>query len=130
MAPVYDFECEKGHITESIEHHSVDNIQCRRCRGRARKIITLNGPNCVNEDADWIRSVLDVVDKDSRARHVLEFRQNPTRENYRKWMKNEGLRHLEPGEERKPYPDAPDMSKARKEVWDKHVRRNRLEVRG
>jgi len=51
-----------------------------------------------NEDCDWIRSIVDVADKDSRKPHVREFISHPTRENYKAWMKGEKIRHLEPGE--------------------------------
>lgn len=54
-----------------------------------------------NEDAPWIRSVLEVVDKDSTKPHVVAFRENPTRTNYNLWMKGEGLRPLENGEKRR-----------------------------
>ena len=34
-----------------------------------------------NQDADWIKSVVDVVDKDDKSPHVQEFIRNPTRDN-------------------------------------------------
>jgi len=127
--PVYDFQCTKcGNIDERIEHYSVDYRMCKKCGATSKKIISVNGPNCANDDTGWIKTVLEVVDKDSKAPHVVEFRKNPTRQNYKKWMKSEGLRHLEPGEESRPYPEELDLTKLNKEVWESHRKRNRLEV--
>lgn len=89
----------------------------------------MSGVHTANENPGWIASVLEVVDKDSKVPHVAEFRKNPTRSNYKEWMKKEGLRHLEPGEETYRKPQEPDMSKTHKEVWEKHRKRNTLEVR-
>ncbi|MDQ7833688.1 MAG: hypothetical protein RDU30_18325 [Desulfovibrionaceae bacterium] len=51
------------------------------------------------DDADWIASVTRVVDKDNPAPHVRAFLAHPCRAAYRAWMRGEGLRPLEPGEE-------------------------------
>ena len=56
------------------------------------------GPNLANESPDWIKSIREVVEKGSDKPHCQEFLKNPTRDNYKKWMKGEGLRHLEAGE--------------------------------
>jgi len=128
--PLYDFKCTKcGNIDERIEHHTAELVGCSKCKGVAKKIISVRGPNCSNDNSQWVRSVLEVVDKDSKAPHVVEFRKNPTRQNYRKWMKGEGLRHLEPGEENKPYPAPADLTQLHKEVWAAHRARNRMVVR-
>jgi len=97
--PVYDYECSFcGHIHERIEGIEKTLAVCPKCKGLAKRIISASGVFTANEDAPWIRSILDVVDKDSTAPHVVEFRKNPTRVNYKKWMKGEGLRHAEDGE--------------------------------
>jgi len=129
--PLFDFECPKcGNIEERIVHHSVGFVKCSKCqKGASKKIISVSGTNCFNDDSPWVRTVLEVVDKDSKAPHVVEFRKNPTRQNYKNWMKGEGLRHMEPGEERKPYTKDVDTTKLNKEVWEAHRERNRMVVR-
>ena len=99
--PVYDYRCKQCQkVIEQVEHYSVDEITCPHCGDVAKRIISVSKVNTANEDAPWIRSVLEVVDKDSREPHVVEFRRNPTRENYKRWMKLEGLRPLENNERR------------------------------
>ena len=128
--PLYDMHCSKcEHTFEVIAKIDEEVLPCPKCKANSKRIISVSGPNCANDDAGWISSVLEVVDKDSTAPHVVEFRKNPTRENYKNWMKKEGLRHLEPGEETYRKPQEPDMSKIHKEVWEKHRKRNTLEVR-
>lgn len=97
--PIYDYQCSKcGHTEERFESIGTTMVVCPRCKNLARRIVSTRSVNTANEDAPWIRSVIEVVDKDSKKPHVVEFLKNPTRTNYRRWMKGEGLRHLEPGE--------------------------------
>lgn len=71
-------------------------IQCQ-CEGIAAKIISIPGANLNTESPDWIKSITEVVDKEG-GKHCQDFLRDPTRDNYKKWMKVEGVRHLEPGE--------------------------------
>jgi len=73
-------------------------VECPFCKGIARKIISIPGSNLASESPDWIKSIREVVEKGSDKLHCQEFLKNPTRDNYKKWMKGEGLRHLEVGE--------------------------------
>ena len=104
--PVYDFECEecKG-ISEHIMSVTLSGcyVDCPYCNGMAYKIISASGAFCSNEDAAWIRSVREVVDKEG-GKASQQFLRDPTRANYKKWMKDTGLRPLESGERRKPEP--------------------------
>jgi hypothetical protein len=124
--PVYDHLCECGHITEAIMPVDVEATDCAKCGKRSVRIISCSGQNCANEDAAWIRSVLEVVDHSSTERHTREFISNPTRENYRRWMKGEGLRHLESGEKQRR--EKPDMNKIHREVMQRAVERRRIEI--
>lgn len=110
MSPVYDFECEECQtVIETIQDFKTEKIQCKICGGTARKIISLSGVNTANNDAEWIRSVREVVEKKSGKPHAEEFLKNPTRANLKNWMDKENLRHMEPGEgERDPEPWRPD----------------------
>ena len=127
--PLYDFECPKcGSIHEAIEPMDVKHRPCSApgCRGRAKKIISAGGVNCANEDAAWIRSVREVVDKDGGV-HCQAFLKDPTRANYKAWMKGEGLRPLERGEE-KSRPVPVDEGRLTRKVIERHRQRCTIEV--
>ena len=124
--PIYDFECEKcNKITEHIlkVSNSEQAIQCE-CGGLADKIITASGQFCANEDADWIRSIREVVDKEG-GKASQRFLKEPTRENYKKWKKETGVRHLEPGEGPSK-PEPMDMDKMTKDVMRRRQERKQL----
>ena len=96
-----DFECEQCHcIHEEIASVEDDFHVCPECGDISHKIITAGRIYLGNDDARWISSVLEVVDKESNALHTREFIKNPNRTNYRAWMKGEGLRPFDPGEKR------------------------------
>jgi len=63
------------------------------------RILSWGGMNVFREEAPWLNSVLDVVAKDSDKPHTKAFLAEPTRTNYKKWMKAEGIRPLENGEQ-------------------------------
>lgn len=123
--PLYDFECPCGRVFEAIANVDEDTRPCE-CGKQAKRIISASGHFCGNEDADWIRSVRLVVDKRGGA-HCQEFLQNPTRSNYKAWMKGEGLRPLEDNEPMRPpkFDHAGHMEK----VLRAYKRRTALEVR-
>ncbi len=110
--PLYDYECKCGTVTEAIAGVNEDTLPCRQCGKGAARIISASGQFTGNEDAPWIRSVLDVVDKKNPAQHVQEFVKNPTRSNYHRWMKGEKIVPVDytvrggpPTYERPPEPD-------------------------
>lgn len=96
---LWDFECtECQHISRDVIVESgVYETDCRKCGKKAERIFTPSGCFIGNQDADWIRSVTEVVDKDNPAPHVQRFLKNPNRRNYKAWMKGEGLRPTEIG---------------------------------
>lgn len=129
--PIYDRECfDCGYSWEIIEGANAPALSsCPQCGGSARRIVSASGVNCANQDADWIRSVTDVVDKSETATPMdREFVKHPTRENYHRWMQSRGLRPFEPGE-RPSKPKRPGSEKITRELWEKHVERNRIKVR-
>ena len=123
--PIYDNECMQCGVFEAIAGYNDTVLMCPKCGKPSHRIIS--GSHRTQDDASWIRSVLDVMDKESKEPHTREFLKRPTRENYKNWMKATGLRHFEPGEERQ-RPQEPDMSKVKKETWDKLQDRRRLSV--
>jgi len=123
---LYDYECKLcEYIFEALADENTI-VYCKKCGGYTKRIISAPGGTNANQDADWIRSVREVVDKDGGP-HCQEFLKWPTRGNLEKWMKVEGIRHFEKGEAVRPPPV--DTRRVEKEVWEKHQARNRLEVR-
>lgn len=101
--PLYDYECQKcGYVGEFFMNvEDEDLIPCpQKCSGLMKRIFGLGRSSMLVENAAWLNSVLEVVAKDSDKPHVREFLANPTRSNYRNWMKKEGIRPFEPGEEK------------------------------
>ena len=129
---LYDFECRTcGKVEERLTDHCQYIAVCE-CGGTQDRIISASGVYTGNLDAPWLRSVLDVVDKDSRAPHVLEFRKNPNRETYKAWMKGEGLRPADSNVRGAPPTlerTSIDTSSIRREAWEKHRQRRRIEVK-
>ena len=126
--PIYDYDCQYcGNSFETIAGVDEQRVRCPKCNGEADRVISVSGVFCSNEDAEWIRSVREVVDKDGGA-HCQEFLKNPTRQNYKNWMNGEGLRPLEPGEKpRKPKP--PDQNAIKKEMMERYSERHRITIR-
>jgi putative FmdB family regulatory protein len=131
--PIYDYECGScGAITERYAKIDDEILACEKCASDAYRIISVGGHYCGNQDAPWLKSVLEVVDKDPSKPHCVEFRKNPTRANWKAWMKGEGIRPAGDtyggGPITAQKPPEPDMSKVRKEVWEKHRKRTRIEI--
>jgi len=122
--PVYDFECsECGFVTEkimTIKESDELGFDCKECGGDMNKIISASGQYCGNDDASWLKSVTDVVDP-STGHAAAQFYGNPTRSNYKSWMKESGIRPMENGERMKPR--SINMDKAHDEVMRKHHQR-------
>lgn len=95
--PLYDYQCRAcSHAFEDMAPVAGPDPVCPRCGGGVERLVSVGGG--YREDADWIASVLDVVDKEDGAAHVRAFAAEPNRTTYRAWMRGEGLRPLEPGE--------------------------------
>ena len=124
-----DFECKRcGRIYEKIVDSSLDFIKCSVCGGFCKKIITAGRAYLGNDSASWLPSVLEIVDKESNDPHTKEFIKDPTRTNYRAWMKSTGLRPFEPGEK----PNKPEgMNEAHvvNELMKMKQKRHRVEIR-
>ncbi len=131
--PLYDYQCDNcDHVFEIITASNDEKPhKCPRCgKRKAYRIISVSGTNCANEDAGWIRSVTDVVPKGADATPMdREFAKNPTRSNYKRWMKSRGLRPLENGEGPSK-PKAIDAQRLAEKVWRKRMARNRIELGG
>jgi putative FmdB family regulatory protein len=125
--PIYDYECDKcGTITEHILNtsDSEHSINCS-CGGQANKIISASGAFCANEDAAWIRSVTEVVDKEGGVA-AQRFVKDPTRRNYKEWMKETGVRPLESGERMRPEPT--NVNRLTDRVMEMRRKRNKITI--
>jgi len=125
--PIFDLQCNQcDAVIGDIVILSREEYVCPYCGGDTRKLITLS-KNSFEQDPAWIKTVLEVVDKDSGKPHCDRFLKNPTRSNYRAWMKGEGLRPMEnehgavPTEPRT-LPE-PDMKPLMKELMEKRRER-------
>jgi putative FmdB family regulatory protein len=128
--PIYDYECKAcGHVTEAIAKSNEVEIFCGKCHtGIASRIISASGAYCGNQDTGWIKTVLEVVDKSGQATPAdKQFRKDPTRANYKRWMKSRGLRPMEDNEPKKPAPT--DLTSLHHKVAVRHMKRNKLEIR-
>ena len=127
-----DFECPKcKKITEHFVDAQQKTVKCK-CGGIAKKIVSLPGVYVNSENPNWIKSVLDVVDKENKSPHVQEFIKHPTRENYKRWMKEEKIRPVDytvhgapPVYER---PPEPDIDRIAGRLYQRLRDRQRLEI--
>jgi putative FmdB family regulatory protein len=128
--PIYDYECQScGHIAEQIRPADEDQlIECPNCwQTAARRIISCgNSAYLGNQDAPWLKSVVEVVGTETAAGRT--FIANPTRDNYRAWMRAKGTRPLEPGERGGKPPRQLDEARITRKLFERHRRRNRIEV--
>ncbi len=128
--PIYDFQCDScGKVEEHVTSFQTQEIPCSSCEGTLKRQFSF-GPGFVwNEDAAWIRTIIEVADKDSKKPHVVEFLKNPTRSNLKAFMKGENIRHMEPGEEVSRRRDDMNYQKMTEKLLREHKKRTALEVR-
>ena len=124
-----DFQCEScGQISEKITDGNAEFVVCDHCGNVAKKIISTWRGSFQAEYPTWLNDTLQVVDRESTKPHVKQFLADPSRKNYKAWMKGEGIRHLETGEKRHK-PDYEAEHKRRTEyVMKKHMERKRIEL--
>ncbi|MEL7641363.1 MAG: zinc ribbon domain-containing protein [Solidesulfovibrio sp.] len=107
--PLYDFACRVcGRTFEAMAKMGEGQSVCA-CGGTAERLLSVGGG--YRADADWLPSVMAVVDKDSPKPHVRAFLAEPSRANYRRWLAGEKLRPLEGGESRRPPAPGPDIAR-------------------
>ncbi|MFZ5812845.1 MAG: zinc ribbon domain-containing protein [Thermodesulfobacteriota bacterium] len=121
--PLYDFQCRScGRRFEELGAADAPAPECPGCGGETRRLVSVG--RGYRADADWIASVAEVADKDSRAPHVRAFLARPTRRTYREWMRGEGIRPLEDGEGRCPRDAGREAARrVRREVWERFAAR-------
>jgi putative FmdB family regulatory protein len=128
--PIYDYVCDNCSLEEEhIEPIDREQIPCGHCNGTMHRIFSPGG-SAFNQDAAWIRSVLEVVAKDSTKPATREFVKNPTRENMQRWMRSEGIRHLENGEKAAKIDYDADHRRRTEYAERRHFERKSITVRG
>ena len=133
MSVLADFECRRCHqIHEALTEPGRVGRKCPACGGNAKRIISLGRVDTSNESPSWLKSVVDIVDKDSTKAHVREFVRNPTRRTYQNWMKGENIHPVDHTEHGGPptykRPQGPDLAKVREEIARKQYERRRVEA--
>lgn len=97
--PLHDYECKDcGYADEEMVGADDHNMICPECGGRYDRVYN-NFRGIAHEAPDWMRGVLDVVNKEGGP-HCQEFLKNPNRKNWKAWMEGEGIRPMEEGEEK------------------------------
>lgn len=133
---LFDFECPECH---AIEEHMVathtEQPVCAACHVAMEKVFVASTGSRLPDDAAWIKTVTEVVAKDSKNPHAQAFLKNPTRENLKSWMKSEGIRHLEPGEHeankrRRVEEEAKAHERRAKFMMERHMERKRIVAGG
>jgi len=122
-----DFECVCGRVYEELTTPETEAIGCVVCGREAKKIFSV-GHGHYREDAPWIETVREIVDKESTKAHVREFLASPTRENWRKWKAGEGLREYCEGE-RAIVRERQDTKKIADRLMQRHMERKALVIR-
>lgn len=129
--PIYDYVCDNCNLEEEhIEPIDRTEIPCGHCTGTMHRIFSPLGACAFNQDAAWIRTVLEVVAKDSNKPATREFVKNPTRENMQRWMRAEGIRHLENGEKPAKFDYEADHRRRTEYAERRHYERRAIRVGG
>jgi hypothetical protein len=126
---LHDHWCKYcGTSFEAMVEWDERETTCPGCNGRAERYYKSGCANTMPVDAAWLKTLVDVVDKDPTKPHCVEFLKSQTRDNYERWKKCENLRHLEPGE-RPSRPEPFDVDRHAEKVAELRQQRNRIEVR-
>ena len=128
MSPAYDFHCDAcdfdvEHVCKMADRPST--IGCPSCGGNMNQVPSL--PAVLGDEAAWLKSVTEVVNKDGGP-HCQRFLKDPSRSNYRAWMKGENLRPMEPGEQTWKKPPKRDRRKVVNEVMKMRQQRKAITV--
>ena len=127
--PIYPFRCgDCGAYKEEI-YAIADRpefIPCH-CGGRMKRQIGVSSADCFSECPKWIASVGDVANPNGGAAE-REFVRNRTRENYNRFLKETGRRHVEAGETLGKTGQPVDVGKITREVYERQRERNKIHL--
>jgi len=107
-------------------------VPCSNCQGEMNKLFSFGQSQPLTEESPWIRTVLEVVDKESHDPVDKQFIKDPTRTNYHLWMRHHGLRPLENERGAPPTAKKPqiDLKSVTDYCYQQKRRRDAIEVRG
>ncbi len=127
--PLYDFQCRNcGFIFEAFAKYEEHARPCPECRHPFATRVISCGSSFLRPDAVWLESVKTVVDKESTKPETRAFLETPTRENWRRWMKAEGIRPLEEGEKPAKLDERWFVSELAEKVMKRKKERERIEL--
>ena len=128
---IFDFECPKGHIMRNVPIPASQMRKKCYCGLMAKRIFTKSG--ALNEKPAWINSTKEVIDKDDPlARRLLDEGSRTALEEYKK---KKGIRLMDENEPTVTHEDRMkeadrDHERRTKYAVEKHIERNRIDVRG
>lgn len=127
--PLYDYECSECNCLLEFIKDADDSLpESCGCGGEMSRIVSFGSH--FREEAPWIKTVLDVVNKGSDKAHVKEFLAHPSRSNYKRWMKEEGIRPYEPGEKPAGRNEQEFFNRQSERLMRKHYERKQVETHG
>ena len=126
--PLYLYRCEE--CGEELDHAcKMDSrpafIVCAVCDAKMIQAPALGA--ILGDEATWLKSVTEVVNRDGGP-HCQRFLKDPSRSNYRAWMKGENLRPMEPGESTWKRPPKRDRRKVVNEVMKMRQQRKAITI--
>lgn len=120
--PAYDYRCLGCELIHEAFYKMADKPKTIPCPECGEKSISYPSVGAIlGDEAGWLNSVTEVVDKQG-GEHCQRFLADPTRDNYKKWMKGSGVRPMESGEERRSKPTQADKAQARKQRTDRAMK--------
>jgi hypothetical protein len=123
---VFDFICSScGKIEEKFIDRDVEQVECV-CGSPMTKYFGNSAGGRLPDETGWLRTIPEVVDKESRTPIDVEMRRNPTRENLKRWMGYHGLRHMEDNE--KVSRPKLDIKRHADAIMKMRMERNRIEI--
>jgi hypothetical protein len=125
--PLYLYVCDCGEkFTQMFPmNERPESVPCKNCKGIAKYRISVSSADCFSERPAWIASVGDIVNPNG-SHAEREFYGNRTRENYNRFLREKGLRHVEPGERLGKNTKPVDLGKITREVYERQRERKKI----
>lgn len=125
---LHDFMClQCEFIDEYLVDRDCETLVCPKCGHIMKKTFIRGGGHRQPDETGWLRTVLEVVDKNPGPDKpcTKEFLRNPTRENYKAWMRENKIRPLEDGE--RPHRETEKEAKQRRHYLAGQLTRNLMD---
>lgn len=53
--PMYDFQCEQGHVTDSLQQVGTQEVQCPKCLLAAKRVWISKPPAAIGDECDFVQ---------------------------------------------------------------------------